>query len=168
MHLRMGITHPPARRLARVLGVAVPSALVAIAGVHAGWALGWRWPGGSDAALAERVLSKSARAHLGGRELPPAPLTFGVAIPLVGAAAIVATVGVGTSSRLVRAAGWGVSGVLLARGLVFLPSELAGGPEDLYERLDLAVYSPLCLALGAGTALVVHATRPAAPTVEAT
>lgn len=51
-----------------------------------------------------------------------------------------------------RGAAWGVSGVFLARGAVYIPSDLLGGPGDTYERLDLALYSPLSLALGGGTA----------------
>lgn len=36
---------------------------------------------------------------------------------------------------------------------------LAGGLDDVYERLDLAIYSPLCLALGFDTAPLLVATR---------
>ena len=46
------------------LGWIVPGTLVAIAALHAAWALGWRWPGGSDQALADHVISQGA-------ELPP-------------------------------------------------------------------------------------------------
>ena len=42
------------------------------------------------------------------------------------------------------------------RGVAYVPSDLRGGPGDTYERLDLAVYSPLCLALGAGSAVVAR------------
>lgn len=36
--------------------------------------------------------------------------------------------------------------------MVFLPSDLIGGLEDTYERLDFALYPPLCVALAARTA----------------
>jgi hypothetical protein len=46
------------------------------------------------------------------------------------------------------------SGVLLARGALFIPLDLVSGLDEIYGRLDLAIYSPLCLALGAGAAAV--------------
>jgi hypothetical protein len=121
----------------------VPGTLVAIAAVHAAWALGWRWPGGSDQALADHVVGHGAR-------LPPDWLTALVAGTLVAGAAIVRA-GAGGAGGRVRQAAWGVAGVLLARGAVYPPIDLAGGVNDTYARLDLAIYSPLCLALGAGT-----------------
>ena len=45
---------------------------------------------------------------------------------------------------------------MLARGVVYIPSDVAGGPKGAYQRLDLTLYSPLCLALGAGTAIVAR------------
>ena len=45
-----------------------------------------------------------------------------------------------------------MTGVLVARGLLYIPIDLANGLDGSYDRLDLAIYSPLCLALGAGTA----------------
>ena len=63
-------------RLARMGGVLSPAALAALAALHAAWALGWRWPGDTDHALAELVLSSSERERLmtlTGSELPPDP-----------------------------------------------------------------------------------------------
>jgi hypothetical protein len=51
--------------------------------------------------------------------------------------------------------------VLLARGAIGIASDLHGGVEERYQRLDLAIYSPLCLALGGGAALVAR--RAASP-----
>ena len=36
-----------------------------------------------------------------------------------------------------------MSGIFLVRGAVFLPADVTSGVGDAYERLDLAVYSPL-------------------------
>jgi hypothetical protein len=121
----------------------VPGTLATIAALHAAWALGWRWPGGSDQALADHVVGHGA-------ELPPDGLTWLVAALLLTGAAIVRAAA-GTRTRL-RLAAWAVASVLLARGAVYVPIDLAGGLGDVYSRLDLAIYSPLCLALGAGTA----------------
>lgn len=62
-------------RHGRLAAFVVPPALAAIGAVHAAWALGWRWPGGDDAALAERVVGNGA-------ELPPASATWAVAAAL--------------------------------------------------------------------------------------
>lgn len=149
-------TGAPGDRLTRVCRVAVPTTLTALAALHAAWALGWRWPGGSDQAFAEHVLSERERTRLGSGELAPAAATWAVALALLGSAATVRTVGTNTRSRALRGAAWGVSGVLLARGVVYVPSDLIGGLSDTYERLDLTIYSPLCLALGIVTAIVTR------------
>ena len=151
--------------LAPNCGVVVPAVLVALAALHAAWALGWRWPGGNDRAFAERVLSSVERERLVGRvgtEVPPAPAVWAVALALLAAAGIVRSTATGAQSRALRLATWAVSGVFLARGARGILTDLIRGLDEPYERLDLAVYSPLCLALGAGTAIVVRG--PAEPT----
>jgi hypothetical protein len=136
---------------AGLAGVAVPGTLLFLAALHAAWAVGSHWPARSRAELAERVLSSSERDRLGSGELPPAAATWAVAAALGGAAGVVRAAAAGNRSRTVRYATRAVAGVFLARGVVFLPSDLRGGLRDSYDRLDLAIYSPLCLAVGAGT-----------------
>jgi len=144
------ISAPPERDvLVPVAGVAVPGALVGLAALHAAWALGWRWPGGSDRELAERVLS-------GGTELPPEWATWAVALALTGAAVVVRGAASTEPPPLVRRLAWGVAGVFLIRGAASPPMDLIRGSDGLYERLDLAIYSPLCLVLGAGTAALAR------------
>jgi hypothetical protein len=137
-------------RLSRAAGVAVPIALAGLAGLHAAWALGWRWPGGSDQALAERVA--------GAEELPSETATWVVAGGLLGAATVVVAADRGIRGRAVRLAAWAVAAAFLARSVAYLPSDLGGGVETPFDRLDLALYSPLCLAIGSGTALVLWET----------
>jgi Protein of unknown function (DUF3995) len=142
----------PERRGARsdrVAGVAVPAALTAIAALHAAWALGWRWPGGDDRAWAERVI--------GSGEPPPDAASWAVAVALLAAAATVRSVAAGARARPLRIATWALAGLFLARGALFIPADLIRGLDKPYERLDLTIYSPLCLALGAGTAAVARA-----------
>ncbi len=45
---------------------------------------------------------------------------------------------------------------LLARGATGLPMSVAAGMEQRYHRLDVTVYSPLCLALGTGALLTLR------------
>jgi hypothetical protein len=147
----------PLDRLTRFSGIAVPGVLVVLAALHASWALGSYWPADSERDLARYVLSDSERQRLGG-DLPSAGLTWAVALSLGGAAAIVRTAATGARSRGLRAAAWGVAAVFFVRGVAYLPSDLTGGLEDTYRRLDLALYAPLCLCLAAGTAIVVRQT----------
>jgi hypothetical protein len=123
----------------------IPGTLGGLAALHAAWALGWRWPGGSDRELAERVVGPGA-------ELPSPAMIWSVAGVLTVAAV---SVRAGAQGR-VRIAAWTVAAVLTARGLAAIPVALAGGLGPIYNRLDLALYSPLCLALGLGTARMLR------------
>jgi uncharacterized protein DUF3995/polyketide cyclase/dehydrase/lipid transport protein len=145
-------------RRGRLAAVAVPGALVALGGIHAAWALGWRWPGGDDAAFAERVVGNGA-------ELPPTWATWAVAAALVAAGAVVHRAAHAAGGRA-RLAAWGVAAVFTARGLLYIPIDLAGGVEGPYEPLDLAIYSPTALAIGLGTAWLLR-NSPAAGTAPA-
>lgn len=144
----------PRGRGARLSGVAVPTALVGLAALHGAWGLGWRWPGGSDSAFAERVI--------GSGEVPPNWATFTVAGLLLAAAGLVRSASQGSDSAPVRAAAFTVATVLLARGGAGLVLSLGAGLDTIYQRLNVTIYSPLCLVLGAGTLLAV---RHAPPTV---
>lgn len=132
---------------ARVGGVAVPPALAGLAALHAAWALGSPWPASSRRELAERVLSDGAR-------MPPAWATWAVALGLGGAAGVVRRAAAGSPSRRVRRLTRAIAGVFLLRGAAGPPLGLIRGRHGVYERLDLAIYSPLALALGAGAAAV--------------
>jgi len=141
-------------RLFRPSATLVPAVLAAIAAIHAAWALGWRWPGYDDESLAERVMGAGA-------QLPPEPAVWAVAALLGIAAAVVAAVGAGRNERVLRAATWSVAGVLVVRGALSIPIDLITGLDNEFARLDLAVYSPLCLALGFGAATVARCSRAA-------
>ncbi len=144
---------PLGYRMFRPAVIIVPTALAAIAAIHAAWAMGWRWPGGSDEALAERVVGAGA-------ELPPEPVVWALAALIGAAATVVAAVGAGQREPFLRAATWTVAGVLIARGALSIPIDLISGLDTTYAQLDLALYSPLCLALGLGAAIVARGPRP--------
>jgi hypothetical protein len=149
--------HAPLDRLSRFAGLAVRAVLIALAAVHANWALGSHWPASSERELAEYLLSGSERERLGGG-LPSAALTWAVAGSLACAAAIVRAGAGGARSPWLRRAAWGVAAVFSARAVAYLPSDVIGGLEDAYQRLDRAIYAPLCLGLAAGTAIVLRRT----------
>lgn len=139
--------------LALGLGLVV----LALAGLHAVWALGATWPAADAAELSTMVVG--APGHT---QMPPAGMTGLVAAAL------------GVAGWLVLASGgwapWPLGDVLLRVGLggltaVFLGRGLAtylmGGfwAREVYPfaRLDRLYYAPLCLLLGAGTGALLIA-----------
>ena len=141
-------------------GLAAAGGLLAIAGVHAYWALGGTWPGSDRRELAELVVGPSTKV------LPPAPLTWGVAGALAAGAGAVGAATFGVQARIVRTAALGTAGVLALRGAGGLAWALSTGLREPYYKLDAALYSPLCVALAAGAwASTGGAARSAKPAI---
>jgi len=133
---------PEERSLAAgVGGVLAPPVLLGIGLLHALWAGGSAWPAASRDDLAHWVLGDGA-------SMPPDALTSAVAAMLAGAAAGVHLASRGTRSRHVAPLVWATGLALLARGALSPPVALAKGLPSDSDRMDLAVYSPLSLALG--------------------
>jgi hypothetical protein len=128
--------------------------LAAIALLHAYWAVGGLWPGSGEADLVDRVIGD------GRHRLPRRALTLLVAC-LIGIAA--AWPLLLAMRSLLPLPGGLVSGVGAALALVFLARGGAGyhpawrraHPVEPFARLDRSLYSPLCLVIGAGFALLV-------------
>ena len=130
---------PLARLTAGTLGAA--------AALHVAWGLKVQIPGVDGAAMAEAV------AGVGD---PPGPLAcFAVAGALASAAALVEGLPV-IPPVLVRAGRVGVALGLGGRGLLGLTGHTdlvaPGEISDRFRRWDRRVYTPLCLALAAGSA----------------
>jgi len=126
-------------------------ALAAIAGLHVAWGLGSSWPLPDRVALAETVA--------GQRTVPGPVACLSVGTALGASAALVS----GRPRRwpaLSRVGAVGVAGVLGTRGLIGLAgrTELLspGSNAPRFQRMDRQVYSPLCLALAAGSALAAR------------
>lgn len=134
--------------------------LTALALLHVAWALGSYWPASNAADLADLVIGRTP----GQEQLPGRGLTFLVAVLLLIAALLVlATSGLlplPLSMRWVRIGATGLAAVLLLRGFggffdLKLRPSIAG---TAYARANVRYYSPLCLLLAAGTALVLSGT----------
>ncbi|MEV0411424.1 DUF3995 domain-containing protein [Streptomyces sp. NPDC050448] len=145
---------------AAVRGAAVAAAggLLAAGALHAVWVFS-PWPLASRAEFAAVVVGVEEA------QLPSGPLTLAVAGLLGAAAGLVATGARPTTrfarSRVVRAGLWTVSGVLAARGLGGLAASglgLGSAPAE-FRHWDLALYSPLCVALGGLSGYVALRTR---------
>lgn len=138
----------------KATGVAVSAALAGVGALHAVWAVA-PWPLRTPEEFADTLVGA-------GDELPPAAACLAVA-GLLGTAAYLVAVEAGALPpvglrRLRRAGVRAVSGVMLARGIGGLA--LFGNVverSERFTRLNTRYYSPLCLALGAGAAVVARA-----------
>jgi hypothetical protein len=145
-------------RPARMAAVAVPATLAALSALHVAWALGSPWPAGSREALADAVLS-------GSEGMPPDWASWAVAALLLAGAGVVRRAAGPSATAPGRALALALSGAFLLRSVAYVPGDLAGGLETTYQRLDLAVYAPLCLLIGVGAAAVArrHGAQPTHP-----
>ena len=127
--------------------------LAGAAAIHALWASGFPWPAANFDELADTVV--------GQRPFPSRGATWTVAALLAtGTVTTCARSGLvpfpgGRNTRIVRFGAGAVAATLLARvGVGTAVSALSlGGSTPAFRRWNLAVYSPLCLALGAAAAI---------------
>lgn len=136
-------------RAAAAAGRLVPPALLALGALHALWALGSAWPAGNRDSLAHWVLGDGA-------SIPPAAACWTVAVLLTVGAGAVHAAARGARSRHLPPILWASSAALLARGAVFPPMDLTHRLASDFDRVDLAIYSPLCLLLGLGALTVAR------------
>lgn len=148
------------RTLARLRPVSTLTAatLAAVAAAHVAWAGGSTWPYADGTTLTRSVLGVPDST-----DFPPPGLTVAVA----GALATAAVAAVARTSRrprarqLARLVTMPAAAVLAVRGIGgYAQSLLAPGaatPE--FTRNDLLIYSPLCLALAAGLAILEKPTK---------
>ncbi len=135
-------------------GSLAAAAFLAIAALHAYWALGGFWPGRDAESLARLVVGGPP-----GMRFPGRVATWAVVAVLAGGAAVVlaaaGVMAVPAPPALVRGAALLGAAVLLIRGLeglvdVRLRPDTVGSP---FARLNVILYSPLCLLLALLTAL---------------
>lgn len=126
----------------------------ALAVLHLYWGLGGRWPGHDEASLAATVYGPSGT-------MPGRAACFAVAGLLVAASVtVLSATGLIFALPLAQVGSWIIVVVLVARGgLGFFDRFLRPATRGTrFERLNLVIYSPLCLILGALT--FVSALRP--------
>ena len=127
----------------KTLAAAAASAgLLAIAGLHAHWALGGTWPERSREALAKLVV--------GGRPLPGPGPCVAVALLIIVAVGATQLASVGAGGPVVRLVALGAGAVLLLRGVAG-PVINAGLPSVRvlpFGRANLWIFSPLSAGLG--------------------
>ena len=137
-----------------VLAYALAFVLSAIAAVHFYWGSGGVWPAADEAGVIDTVVG-DARA----KAMPPQALTFAIATAIAAAALIAALL----ASRISATFDASVTFAGAALCLVFLTRFVFGYlgfwrrrfNRQPFARLDGAVYSPLCLIIAVGFALLV-------------
>ena len=137
----------------RPLATGVAGTLALLSALHATWLFS-SWPLPDRRRFAETVIGASPD------NVPSAAATCTVAGLLASASLLVARCGAPSPRRppggITILGTWTVAGVLLARaigGFVVSGAGLVDAPAA-FRRLDLTVYSPLCLVLGGGAARV--------------
>jgi hypothetical protein len=134
------------------LFLAIP--LVLIAALHVYWGIGGIWPGTDPKSCARAV------AGFNGIDAMPSPSAcLAVAAVFIVATLMVLALGGVFASPFERIS---LAGAALFMALVFFGRGLIGfmpfwrrlTPEMPFARLDLRYYSPLCLVLGVGLAIL--------------
>lgn len=126
----------------------IAAVLMAAAGlIHAFWAFGGVWPAADGRALAKAVTGEK-------QERMPDMAACLIVFALLASAAVIVSDRAGLldlpgPNWIVTVGAWVIVAVLAARGLVGLITSLWARRATRYQRLDVAVYSPLCLVIAA-------------------
>ncbi|CAM4213975.1 DUF3995 domain-containing protein [Deinococcus marmoris] len=136
-----------------IIALPVAASLMVLALLHAYWGTGGLWPGSSRDTLAAQVFGGPP-----GTPMPSVTACYAVAGLLILASWLVLAASgllsaAGWPTGLIRSGAFGVAGVFVLRGGLgyALPRLTSGNPT--FARLNRAIYSPLCLGLGALTLL---------------
>ena len=143
------------------LAFALSFVLLLITALHVYWGIGGIWPGRDAASCARAVVG-----FRGVDEMPAPFASFAVAACLCLATLWPLALEGVFASPFPRQ---GLAATSLLIGLVFLGRGIAGftpwwrrvAPEQPFARLDLSYYSPLCLLIGLGFAILAITEFPA-------
>ena len=130
--------------------------LLPIAALHIAWGFGYWWPIRDEAALTRAVLG-----NRGATEMPSA-----LACALVALALITAVWWIWFALPVMGLGLWRVglglmAAIFVARGAIsyvpasYAPAFVKEPPEQPFDRLNRRYYSPLCLLVGAGFAIIL-------------
>ena len=136
------------------LALALAFVLTAIAAAHFYWAFGGVWPAADEAGLVNTVVGDRQATHA-----PPAWLTVVVAVAIETTAVVSALLTLRFGNVIdaaVTFAGALLSLTFLARfGVGYLEFWRRRFSRQPFAQLDAALYSPLCLAIAIGFAVLV-------------
>ncbi|THD42693.1 MAG: DUF3995 domain-containing protein [Bradyrhizobium sp.] len=136
------------------LGYALALLLTAIAAAHFYWAFGGFWPAGDEMGLVNMVVgAKDAKSAPSGR----LTIVVATAIEAAGLVAVLLTAPFdGLFGALVALAGAALCLIFLMRfAFGYLPFWRRRFSRQPFARLDRLIYSPLCLTIAMGFAVLV-------------
>jgi len=144
-----------------VLAFALAFVLLLITTLHVYWGIGGIWPGKDAASCAHGVIG------FRGVDEMPTPFTCFAVAACLGLATLWPLALEGVFASPFPKAGLAATSLLIA--LVFLARGIAGftpwwrrlAPQQPFARLDLRYYSPLCLLIGLGFAILALTEFPA-------
>jgi hypothetical protein len=127
-------------------------ALLSVSFAHFLWSIGRTWPIREEKLLAQTVVGTKDI-----QRMPPRLASFGVAVFTLLCGVIALALADHDSGGLpLTLFGLPFAAIFLARGIVgYTPWFQAKTPEPNFRLNDRRVYSPLCLALGAGFLVLV-------------
>jgi len=137
------------------IATALTLLLAGIAGLHAYWGRGGLWPAASEDELVATVIGNASA-----RRMPSPGLCLAVALAIAVAAIwpllLAQGPSAGTPRLLIFLAGFAITAVFLLRGIAgFLPAWRRLHPREPFASNDRRYYSPLCLLIAAGYAILL-------------
>lgn len=138
-----------------VVALALALVLAAIALLHAYWGLGGLWPASGEPELVRRVIGDPRL-----KRMPPPAICLLVAAMIAVTALwpllLAGWFGTVAAGSFARGVGTAIMAVFLLRGIAgFLPTWRRKHPLEPFATLDGRMYSPLCLAVAAGYAVLL-------------
>jgi hypothetical protein len=137
------------------IAIALALLLAVIAGLHGYWGRGGLWPAATEDELIATVIG-NAQA----RRMPPPTLCLLVALAIAVTAIwpllLAQTPGTAALRPLLLLGGFAIMAVFLLRGVAgYLPAWRRLHPREPFASYDRRYYSPLCLLIAAGYAVLL-------------
>lgn len=137
------------------VAIALALLLTVIAGLHAYWGRGGLWPATNEQELIATVIGNA-----GARRMPSPGLCLLVALAIAVTAIwpllLAHMAGAATLRPLLKFGGFAIMAVFLLRGVVgFLPAWRRLHSREPFASYDRRYYSPLCLLIAAGYAVLL-------------
>ena len=135
-----------------IVAAAILVVLATISGLHLYWAIGGLWPARSEEELVKTVIGSVSTS-----KMPPQWLTMMVATMILLAGLVPLAVLSGWLPAWLSAYALTIStAVFLLRGAVsYVVPSLGRKMSEPFRTLNLRYYSPLCLLLGSGFAMIL-------------
>jgi hypothetical protein len=136
------------------IALAIFLLLTAIAGIHVAWGTGVRWPRKTEAELVSTVIGHRS-------DKMPTPnqcylAALAICIPGIIALMLAGLINGSVLASTIPLAGAAAALVFAGRGIAgYVPAWRARHPREPFASLDRHYYSPLCLMLAAGLAVLL-------------